>query len=94
MCAGFANNRAEGKCFGAEFVDLSVIIVECLFGLSVVLLVGCFGFDIILVFLLISTYVKERLTKFSTNGQSLLRNNYPESLCFGELRSSGLLPSY
>jgi len=74
-------------------VDLSVIIFEWLVGLSVVLSIGCFGFDVLLVFWLVSTYMKERLTKFPTNGQSLAQNNHPESLRFGELRSSGLLHS-
>jgi uncharacterized protein YneF (UPF0154 family) len=59
--------------FCAGLFDLSVIIVEWLVGLSVVLLISCFCFDVLLVFWLVSTYMKERLTKFPTNGKALLR---------------------
>jgi len=34
----------------AGLVDISVVIIEWLVGLSVVLLVGCFDFDVLLVF--------------------------------------------
>jgi hypothetical protein len=44
------SNRAGDKCFCAGIVDLSVIILEWLVGLSVVIMAGCFGFDIHLVF--------------------------------------------
>jgi hypothetical protein len=47
------NNKAEDKRAG--FVDLSAIVVEWLYGLSVVLLVDCLGFDVFLVFWLVST---------------------------------------
>jgi len=65
--------RHEINVFRAGFVDLSVVIVEWLVILSVVLLVGCFGFDVILVFCLVSTYMKERMTNFPQTGKALLR---------------------
>jgi len=75
-------------------LGLSIFVLLSLSGWSVVLLVGCFGSDVLLVFWLVSTNMKERLTNFSTNGQSIAQNNYPEILCFGELRSSGLSRSW